>query len=82
LSAIAYPNPTIESFNVVVNLKTDLQLNIYDVLGRSMGMPYKLNSSNGNTTTINIAKLPAGIYIYTVSDGNKVCIEIKLLKNK
>jgi hypothetical protein len=38
LSAIAYPNPTIESFNVVVNLEnsTDLQLNIYDVLGRSM----------------------------------------------
>ncbi len=84
LSAIAYPNPTIESFNVVVNLEntTDLQLNIYDVLGRSMGMPYKLNSgSNGNTTTINIAKLPAGIYIYTVSDGNKVMYRNKIVKN-
>ena len=83
LSAIAYPNPTIESFNVVVNLEntTDLQLNIYDVLGRSMGMPYKLNSSsNGNTTSINIAKLPAGIYIYTVSDGNKVMYQNKIVK--
>ncbi len=83
LSAIAYPNPTIESFNVVVNLenKTDLQLNIYDVLGRSMGMPYKLNSSsNGNTTSINIAKLPAGIYIYTVSDGSKVLYKNKIIK--
>ena len=83
LSAIAYPNPTIESFNVVVNLEnsTDLQLNIYDVLGRSMGMPYKLNSSsNGNSTTINIAKLPAGIYIYTVSDGNKVMYRNKIVK--
>lgn len=83
LSAIAYPNPTIESFNVVVNLEntTDLQLNIYDVLGRSMGMPYKLNSSsNGNTTSINIAKLPTGIYIYTVSDGNKVMYQNKIVK--
>lgn len=82
-SAIAYPNPTIESFNVVVNLEntTDLQLNIYDVLGRSMGMPYKLNSSsNGNTTSINIAQLPAGIYIYTVSDGNKVMYQNKIVK--
>ena len=83
LSAIAYPNPTIESFNVVVNLEntTDLQLNIYDVLGRSMGMPYKLNnSSNGDTTSINIAKLPAGIYIYTVSDCNKVMYRNKIVK--
>jgi hypothetical protein len=66
LSAIAYPNPTVESFNVVVNLNTtDLQLNIYDVLGRSMGMPYKLNSSsNGNTTSINIAKLRWNIHLY------------------
>jgi hypothetical protein len=46
-----------------------------------MGMPYKLNSSsNGNTTTINIAKLPAGIYIYTVSDGNKVMYRNKIVK--
>ncbi|SHG05392.1 Por secretion system C-terminal sorting domain-containing protein [Flavobacterium micromati] len=83
LSVVAYPNPTSESFNVVVNSenKLDLELNIYDILGRSVGAPTKLKGSIGeNTLKINSASLPAGIYIYTISNGNKVVFKDKIVR--
>jgi hypothetical protein len=83
LSVVAYPNPATESFSVVINLENteDLKLNIYDILGRSMGAPIKLKSvSNTNATQIDIAKLPVGIYIYTLSNGNKVVFKDKIVK--
>ncbi|RKS90349.1 putative secreted protein (Por secretion system target) [Flavobacterium limicola] len=83
LSVVAYPNPASESFSVVINSenKEDLKLNIYDILGRSMGAPIKLKSvSNSNATHIDIAKLPVGIYIYTLSNGNKVVFKDKIVK--
>ena len=83
LSVVAYPNPTSESFNIVIGSENpqDLKLNIYDILGRSMGAPVKLKSISGeNNTNINIAKLPKGIYIYTLSNGNKVVFKDKIVK--
>ena len=83
LSVVAYPNPTSESFNVVINSENaqDLKLNIYDILGRSMAAPIKLKGANSqNATRIDIAKLPIGIYIYTLSNGNKVVFKDKIVK--
>jgi hypothetical protein len=83
LSVVAYPNPTSESFNVVINSENaqDLKLNIYDILGRSMAAPIKLKGANSqNATRIDIAKLPVGIYIYTLSNGNKVVFKDKIVK--
>jgi hypothetical protein len=83
LSVVAYPNPTSESFNVVVNSENtlDLELNIYDILGRSLGAPTKSKGSIGeNTLKMNSASLPAGIYIYTISNGNKVVFKDKIVR--
>lgn len=83
LFAVAYPNPASESFTVVVSSKNeqDLKLNIYDILGRSMGAPIELDgASSANATRIDIAKLPVGIYIYTLSNDNKVVFKDKIVK--
>ena len=83
LSVMAYPNPASESFNIVINSENgqDLSLNIYDILGRAMGAPTQLKGSIGeNTTKINSTKLPVGIYIYTLSNGNKVVFKGKIVK--
>ena len=83
LSVMTYPNPASESFNIVINSENgqDLSLNIYDILGRAMGVPTQLKGSIGeNTTKINSTKLPVGIYIYTLSSGNKVVFKGKIVK--
>ncbi|HEX8549045.1 MAG TPA: T9SS type A sorting domain-containing protein, partial [Cytophagaceae bacterium] len=83
LSVVAYPNPTLESFNIVINSenKQDLDLNIYDILGRAIGAPIKLKGTMGeNNTNINVTQLPQGIYIYTLSSGNKVVYKNKIVK--
>lgn len=83
LSVLAYPNPTANSFNLVINSENtkDLNLTIFDILGRSISLPYKIQSSAGeNATTIDISKLPVGVYIYTLSDGNKVVFKDKIIK--
>lgn len=83
LSVVAYPNPASESFNVEINSENthEIKLSIYDILGRSMGAPVKLKGSNSaNTTRIDIAKFPVGIYIYTLSNGNAVIFKDKIVK--
>lgn len=83
LSVLTYPNPASESFNLVINSENtqELSLIIYDILGRSMSLPYKIKSTAGeNVTTVNISKLPVGIYIYTLSNGNKVIYKDKIIK--
>ncbi len=83
ISVIAYPNPTSESFNIVINSENpqDLDLNIYDILGRTIGTPFRIKSATGdNNTNINISKLPQGMYIYTLSSGNKVVYKNKIVK--
>lgn len=83
LTVVAYPNPASESFNVLINSEypQDLKLNIYDILGRSMGAPIKLKeAASANATRIDIAKLPKGIYIYTLSNGTKVVFKDKIVK--
>ena len=84
LSVVSYPNPTSESFNVTISSvdTVDLELNIYDMLGRVMGDAVKLKGLTGeNTLKINSTKLPVGIYIYTISKGNKIVFKDKIIKN-
>ena len=83
LSVVTYPNPASESFSVVIISENahDLKLNIYDISGRSMGHTIKLKGVNSeNATRIDIAKLPVGIYIYTLSNDNKVVFKDKIVK--
>ena len=84
LSVVSYPNPTSESFNVTISSvdTVDLELNIYDMLGRVMGDAVKLKGLTGeNTIKINSTKLPVGIYIYTISKDNKIVFKDKIIKN-
>jgi endonuclease/exonuclease/phosphatase family metal-dependent hydrolase len=85
LSVLAYPDLNSESFNVVINSESiiNLELHIYDILGRSVGTSTKLKGSVGeNIMRVNSSKLPIGLYIYTISDGNKILFKDKIVKNK
>lgn len=82
-TVVTYPNPASESFNIVINSghTKNLKLTIYDIQGRSVGTPIELKGFNSeNTTRIDVAHLAVGIYIYTVSNGNKVIFKDKLVK--
>ena len=82
-TVVTYPNPASESFTIVINSGNtkDLKLTIYDIQGRSVGVPIELKGFNSdNTTRIDVAHLPVGIYIYTLSNGTKVVFKDKLVK--
>ena len=83
LAITGYPNPVAELFSVVIQseISQDLSLNIYDLLGRSVSQPLTIKGSVGeNATSINVSKLPVGIYIYTLSNGAKVLYKDKIIK--
>lgn len=78
-----YPNPVNDIFTVNVTSteseKTSVQF--YDLLGRKVGKSVVLKAtSNGSSAAIDVAQLPTGIYIYTVTSGEKVIYTQKIIK--
>lgn len=71
-----YPNPVSESenVNIILDVKADLQ--IIDILGKSI-MSVNLNQGNN---TINIADLSSGIYYFEIKSENKKMTQ-KVIKN-
>lgn len=78
-----YPNPVNDIFTVNVTSteseKTSVQF--YDLLGGKVGKALDLKAtSNGSSAVIDVTTLPTGIYIYTVTSGNKVIYTQKMIK--
>lgn len=79
----AYPNPASDVLNFAVktNQSKNLKLRLYDVNGQALGNPIDVQSNEDvNTTVMSLRNLNAGLYIYTLSENNKVVYKDKILK--
>lgn len=79
----AYPNPTSDVINFAVktNQSKNLKLRLYDLNGRVLGNPIDIQSNEDvNTTVMSLRNLNSGLYIYTLSENNKVVYKSKILK--
>ena len=84
-NAIAYPNPASEQVTIEADFSSeysDLSIKVFDILGHLL-MEAKDISSKGNhfKETINISKLSAGSYLYTVNSNSRQLFNGKILKN-
>ncbi|MBB1192126.1 endonuclease [Flavobacterium sp. SOK18b] len=78
-----YPNPVSDILNVSLDSfeNEKVKLQFYDVLGRAIGMPIQLSPrSNRDNSSIDVSQLPTGIYIYSLSVGNKIIQTDKIIK--
>ncbi|MET0945388.1 MAG: HYR domain-containing protein [Flavobacterium sp.] len=79
----AYPNPATDFVNFTV--KTDkpknMSLKLYDLLGFLVAAPVEITgNATENTVQIDVSRLRKGIYIYTLSTGNKILFIDKIIK--
>lgn len=81
--AQAYPNPATDVVNIVVKTTDDknLKLRLYDIAGRLVGGPIEIKASQeSNATTVQVNNLRSGVYVYTLSENNKVVFKDKIIK--
>lgn len=79
----AYPNPSTDVLNVVVKTNNDkkLKLNLYDISGHLVANPIQINTTQDvSTTAIPVNYLSSGIYVYTLTENNKVVFKSKIIK--
>ncbi|WP_242410298.1 T9SS-dependent choice-of-anchor J family protein [Flavobacterium sp. Root901] len=79
----AYPNPAADilNFSVKTSENRNLKLRIYDLNGRLLVNPVEIKSSQEvSNTVMSVGNLHPGVYIYTVSENNKVIFKDKILK--
>ncbi|KUJ61781.1 endonuclease [Flavobacteriaceae bacterium CRH] len=79
----AYPNPASDVLNFAVktNQSKNLKLRLYDINGRVLGNPIDIQSNQDvNTNVMSLRNLNSGLYIYTLSENNKVVFKDKILK--
>jgi len=78
-----FPNPVADVLNLLVKSSTDknLKLRLYDINGRLIGNPVEVKANQDiNTTAVPINYLQKGIYIYTLTENNKVVYKGKVIK--
>ena len=76
-----YPNPVTDIMNVFIKSNTkNLKLRIYDISGRLVGNPVGITGGQQNDTAIPVSYLKTGIYIYTLTENNKVVFRDKIIK--
>jgi hypothetical protein len=78
-----FPNPATDVVNILIKSRTekDLKLRLYDINGRLTARPVDLKSNEDITTTlIPVSHLQKGIYIYTLTENNKVVFKDKIIK--
>ncbi|KIQ14063.1 endonuclease [Flavobacterium sp. MEB061] len=81
--AQAYPNPATDIVNIVVKTtdEKNLKLKLYDISGRLVGGPIEIKGSqDSNITAVQVSNLRSGIYVYTLSENNKVVFKDKIIK--
>ncbi|SHG83287.1 T9SS-dependent choice-of-anchor J family protein [Flavobacterium defluvii] len=79
----AYPNPAADVLNLSVKTKENrnFKLKLYDINGRLLGNPIEIKSSQEiSNTVMSVGNLYPGLYIYTLSENNKVIYKDKILK--
>jgi len=79
----AYPNPATDFVNVEVNTKEDhiLKLRLYDIAGHLLNNPIEIrNTQDKRDALIPLTNLRSGIYVYTLSENNKVIYSDKIIK--
>lgn len=74
-SVQVYPNPATTEINAVLTLTQPLLINayIYNSLNVLVGQKQQQGVAGVNTVSMNIATLPAGVYIIRLVYGNQVC---------
>jgi endonuclease/exonuclease/phosphatase family metal-dependent hydrolase len=79
----AYPNPATDVVNVTVKTKEDkiLKLRLYDISGHLVGNPIEIKGTEEKKdAVIQLGNLRSGIYVYTLSENNKVIYSNKIIK--
>ncbi len=79
----AYPNPASDVVHIVVKTNDDksLKVRLYDMSGRLVTSPVEVKgTSEKSDSVIQISNLKTGIYIYTVTENNKVIYSNKIVK--
>ena len=79
----AYPNPATDVVNVSVKTKEDkiLKLRLYDISGHLVGNSIEIKGNQEkNDVVIPLANLRTGIYVYTLSENNKIIYSNKIIK--
>ncbi|QSW87701.1 T9SS type A sorting domain-containing protein [Flavobacterium endoglycinae] len=79
----SFPNPAYDVINVAVktNDNKNLKLRLYDINGRLLGNPIEIKSSQElSNTVLSVRDLYPGLYVYTLSENNKVVYKNKVLK--
>lgn len=79
----AFPNPSTDVLNVIVKTNNDkkLKLNLYDISGHLVANPIQINATQDvSTTAIPVNYLASGIYVYTLTENNKVVYKSKIVK--
>lgn len=73
----AYPNPTNNLFNIVLsNVSAETYtVQLFNVVGERVLAQNLVNGQN----TLDVADLPAGVYFYTIFDGNSTVETKKLI---
>jgi hypothetical protein len=78
-----YPNPALDVVNVAVKTNQDksLKLKFYDMSGRLVLKPIDIkNTQDRSDSVIQISSLKTGVYIYTLTENNKVIYSSKIIK--
>lgn len=79
----AYPNPASDVVNVTVKTADDknLKLRIYDISGRLVVSSIEIKGTQEkNNLVIPVGNLKTGVYIYTLTENNKVIYSNKIIK--
>ncbi|KQO33011.1 endonuclease [Flavobacterium sp. Leaf82] len=79
----AFPNPSTDVLNIIVKTNNDkkLKLNLYDISGHLVANPIQINATQDvSTTAIPVNYLASGIYVYTLTENNKVVYKSKIVK--
>ncbi len=79
----AYPNPSSDVVTIDVTTKEDkvLKLRLYDINGHLVGNPIEIKgTADKSGSVIQLANLRTGIYVYTLSENNKVIYSNNIIK--
>ena len=81
-SAKVYPNPFDKNLtiDILTDKKTDVQVELIDILGRQVFVQ-NLQNTEGGTLPLSIPNVPSGAYILKISAGNQRTIVQRLIKN-
>lgn len=75
----AYPNPTKNILNFQINTDKKSTITLYDLNGKIVGKPYEFYGDK-TPLSFDISQLRSGIYLYTLSQENKVVYSDKFIK--